>query len=92
MPFFSLKLNEERNDHPFLSLIGKIKKYENKFRDHTEKLRRHLCKRELYKNFSSEKIEEIIAEQHRLLKELNLPDPIEDYNRLEYILQNEDEL
>ena len=39
-------------------------------------------KRELYKNFKSEKIEEIISEQHRLLKELNVSDPVEDYNRL----------
>jgi hypothetical protein len=92
VPFFSLKLNEERNDHPFLSLIGKIKKYENKFRDHTEKLRRHLAKRDLYRDFTSHKIEQIIAEQQHLLKQLDLPDPLEDYNRLEYILQNEDEL
>lgn len=27
VPFFSQKLNEEKNDHPFLSLMGKIKKY-----------------------------------------------------------------
>ena len=45
VPFFSQKLNEEKNDHPFLSLMGKIKKYENKFKEHTEKLRRHLLKR-----------------------------------------------
>ena len=35
VPFFSQKLNEEKNDHPFLSLMGKIKKYENKFKEHT---------------------------------------------------------
>lgn len=57
VPFFSQKLNEEKNDHPFLSLVGKIKKCENKFRDHAEKLRRHLLKRDLYKNFKSEKVE-----------------------------------
>lgn len=34
VPFFSQKLNEEKNDHPFLSLVGKIKKCDNKFRDH----------------------------------------------------------
>lgn len=34
VPFFSQKLNEEKNDHPFLQLVGRIKKYENKFRDH----------------------------------------------------------
>jgi hypothetical protein len=62
--------------------MGKIKKYENKFRDHTEKLRRHLNKRELYKNFSSEQVEKIITEQHRLLQELRITDPVEDYNRL----------
>ena len=45
VPFFSQKLNEEKNDHPFLSLMGKIKKYENKFKEHTEKIRRHLLKR-----------------------------------------------
>lgn len=57
VPFFSQKLNEEKNDHPFLSLMGKIKKYENKFKEHTEKLRRHLLKREMYKNFSIDTIE-----------------------------------
>ena len=45
VPFFSQKLNEEKNDHPFLSLMSKIKKYENKFKEHTEKIRRHLQKR-----------------------------------------------
>ena len=40
--------------------MGKIKKYDNKFKDHTEKLRRHLLKRELYKNFTADKVEEII--------------------------------
>ena len=92
VPFFSQKLNEEKNDHPFLSLVGKIKKCENKFREHAEKLRRHLHKREVYKNFRSEKIEELIGEQHGLLQELRRTDPVEKYNRLEYILENEDEL
>jgi hypothetical protein len=73
-------------------MMGKIKKYENKFKDHTEKLRRHLLKRDLYKNFSPEKVEEIITEQHLLLQILKKSDPIESYNRLEYILENEDEL
>jgi hypothetical protein len=41
VPFFSQKLNEDKADHPFLSLNGKIKKYEKKFNDHSEKLRRH---------------------------------------------------
>ena len=90
VPFFSQKLNEEKNDHPFLSLMGKIKKYENKFKEHTEKLRRHLLKREMYKNFKAETIEEIITEQHELLKIIRQKDPMEEYNRLEYILKNED--
>jgi len=34
VPFFSQKLNEEKNDHPFLSLVGRIKKYDNKCREH----------------------------------------------------------
>ena len=92
VPFFSQKLNEEKNDHPFLSLMGKIKKYENKFKEHTEKLRRHLLKREMYKNFKAETIEEIITEQHELLKIIRQKDPMEEYNRLEYILKNEDQL
>lgn len=82
VPFFSQKLNEEKNDHPFLSLMGKIKKYENKFKEHTEKLRRHLLKRDLYKNFSPDKIEEIITEQHVLLQILKKSDPIDSYNKL----------
>ena len=92
VPFFSQKLNEEKNDHPFLSLVGKIKKCENKYRDHAEKLRRHLLKRDLYKNFKAEKVEELIVEQQKLLQEFRKNDPSEDYNKLEYILENEDEL
>jgi hypothetical protein len=76
VPFFAQKLNEEKNDHPFLSLVGKIKKYENKFREHTEKLRRHLSKREIYKNFRPEKIEQLIMEQHALLKQLKGVDEV----------------
>jgi hypothetical protein len=92
VPFFSQKLNEEKNDHPFLSLMGKIKKYENKFKEHTEKLRRHLLKRDLYRNFRAESVEQIITQQHHLLQLINKKDPLEEYNRLEYILKNEDEL
>ena len=51
VPFFSQKLNEEKNDHPFLSLNSKIKKIDKKFQDNTEKLRRHLMKKEIYKIF-----------------------------------------
>lgn len=72
--------------------MGKIKKYDNKFKDHTEKLRRHLLKRDLYKNFTADKVEEIINEQHQLLQILKKSDPLESYNKLEYILENEDEL
>ena len=92
VPFFSQKLNEEKNDHPFLALVGKIKKYDAKFREHSEKLRRHLKKRELYREFRAEKVEEILKEQQGLLRTLSQTDPLEDYNRLEYVLQNEDEL
>lgn len=82
VPFFSQKLNEEKNDHPFLSLVAKIKKCENKFRDHSEKLRRHLLKREFYRDFTSDKVEQLISEQQKLLQELRKNDPSEDYNRL----------
>lgn len=34
LPFFSQKLNEEKNDHPYLSLNSKIKKYEKRYQDH----------------------------------------------------------
>ena len=51
VPFFAQKLNEEKNDHPFLSLVGKIKKYDSKFKEHSEKLRRHLSKRNFYRDF-----------------------------------------
>jgi hypothetical protein len=48
-----------------------------------------LAKRELYSNFSAERIEEIICEQQRLLVELKKADPLDDYSRLEYVLQSE---
>lgn len=73
-------------------MVGKIKKYENKNREHTEKLRRHLAKRDIYRDFRPEKIEEIIMEQQRLLKELQKADPVEEHNRLQFILENEDEV
>ncbi len=37
-------------------------------------------------------MEDLIVEQQRLLQELKKNDPSEDYNKLEYILENEDEL
>lgn len=46
----------------------------------------------MYKNFKAETIEEIIAEQYELLKIIRKKDPIDEYNRLEYVLKNEDEL
>lgn len=70
MPFFAQKLNEEKSEHPYLSINGKIKKYEKKFHDHSEKLRRHLAKKQLYENFSPKSIESIINEQNELLKVL----------------------
>lgn len=57
VPFFSQKLNEEKNDHPFLSLMSRIKKFEGRFKENAEKLRRHLTKRNIYMNFTAEKIE-----------------------------------
>lgn len=92
VPFFSQKLNEEKNDHPFLSLVGRIKKYEGKFRDHAEKLRRHLAKRHLYQNFSTQALEKLLEEQAKLVAELQRAEPVDDYGRLEYVLENEDEL
>lgn len=76
LPFFSQKLNEEKNDHPYLSLNSKIKKYEKKYQDHAEKLRRHLAKREIYKNFKPAHIESIIKEQYKLLKILKSKQPV----------------
>jgi hypothetical protein len=46
----------------------------------------------MYKSFKPETIEDIITEQHELLKTIRKKDPIEEYSRLEYILKNEDEL
>ena len=40
-----------------MSLAGKIKKYDAKFKEHSEKLRRHLLKRNLYRDFRVERIE-----------------------------------
>ncbi len=85
-------MNEEKNDHPFLSLNSKIKKTDKKFQDSTEKLRRHLMKKEIYKNFKPETIEAIISEQHELLKKLKETQPIDEHNRLEFLLENEDEV
>lgn len=55
-------------------------------------MRRHLCKRELYKNFKPQQIEAIIKEQYKLLKVLKEKQPVEEYNKLEYLLENEDEV
>jgi len=73
-------------------LNSKIKKYEKKYQDHAEKLRRHLAKREIYKNFKPAHIENIIKEQYKLLKILKSKQPVEEYNKLEYLLENEDEV
>lgn len=75
-----------------MSLNSKIKKYEKKYQDHAEKLRRHLAKREIYKNFKPAHIENIIKEQYKLLKILKSKQPVEEYNKLEYLLENEDEV
>lgn len=82
VPFFAQRLNEEKNDHPYLSINGKIKKLDKKYSEHSEKLRRHLAKRELYKNFTPESIEAIIQEQNELLKVLKKSHPNEEHNKL----------
>ena len=48
VPFFAQKISEERIDHPYMSLHTKIKKFDKKFQDHSEKLRRHLAKKDIY--------------------------------------------
>lgn len=37
-------------------------------------------------------IESIIKEQYKLLKILKSKQPVDEYNKLEYILENEDEV
>ena len=88
VPFFAQKISEERIDHPYMSLHTKIKKFDKKFQDHSEKLRRHLAKKEIYENFTPEKIEDIISEQHELLKILRKRKPVDEHNKLEFILSN----
>ena len=51
-----------------------------------------MAKREIYQNFKPEQIESIIKEQYRLLKILKSKQPVDEYNKLEYILENEDEV
>lgn len=51
-----------------------------------------MAKREIYKNFKPGQIESIIKEQYKLLKILKLKQPVEEYNKLEYLLENEDEV
>jgi hypothetical protein len=58
-------------------LNSKLKKYEKKYQDHCEKLRRHMVKREIYKNFKPEQIEGIIREQYKLLKILKSNEAVE---------------
>ena len=71
-----------------MSLHTKIKKFDKKFQDHSEKLRRHLAKKEIYENFTPDKIEDIISEQHELLKILRKRKPVDEHNKLEFILSN----
>ena len=35
VPFFCQKLHEDKNDHPFMQLTGKVKKYDAKFKEHS---------------------------------------------------------
>ena len=51
-----------------------------------------MAKREIYQNFKPEQIESIIKEQYKLLKILKSKQPVDEYNKLEYILENEDEV
>lgn len=49
-------------------------------------------KREIYKNFSKEKIEQIVMEQNRLLDDLEEVQHSEDPNYMNFLFQNEEEV
>ena len=74
MPFLAQKSNENSDkttpENPYFYLNSKIKKIEKTIQDNLEKIRRHALKREIYRNFTKEKIEDIVREQHQLLEDM----------------------
>lgn len=79
-------------DNPYFYLAQKIKKIDKAIQEQTEKMRRHVFKREVYKNFNQETIEKILVEQNQLLRDLTDNQKRDNVSRLEFLLDNEDEV
>lgn len=95
MPFLSQRpddKNDKTADNPYFYLSQRIKKIDKAIQEQTEKMRRHAFKREVYKNFNQETIEKILVEQNQLLRDLTDTQKRDNVSRLEFLLDNEDEV
>jgi hypothetical protein len=89
MPFLSQRIDEKNEkgiENPYYFLHQKIKKIDKAIQEHTEKMRRHVFKREIYRNFNQQTIEKIITEQNELLRELNDNQKKDNVSRLQFFL------
>lgn len=89
MPFLSQRIDEKNDkviENPYYFLHQKIKKIDKAIQEHTEKMRRHVFKREIYRNFNQQTIEKIITEQNDLLKELSDNQKKDGVSRLQFFL------